>query len=133
MTDIKHTLLRIIGNILVIYGLILFILVAYYNGKQFGVDVSIINYIIRVVFGFAPSLLFILPGASIIISISGDIEKFNKIEEVLCEIDRSFWGLLKKLVMASFIIHLHIIMFKIIIVIIKFAFSFLSVLFSIFN
>lgn len=119
----KEKVLRFLGNAFVAYAMILFAVTAFFDGRQFGKDVSIVNYIIRMILGFVPALIFAVPGILMLEHVSDSIEKPNALERRVLR-----GNLLGKgnCVFASFCAHVSMIVLSIIWKIISLTVSFLG-------
>lgn len=121
----NNTVLRILGNALVIYALILFVVTAFYDGRQFGEDVSVLNYLVRMLFGFLPAIIFAVPGVFVLQYLC-DIKSENFLESTVLYIDLfniRFYG---NCICMSIGIHIAMIMLSVVWKIFSFVFSILE-------
>lgn len=127
----KEKVLRFLGNAFVVYAMILFAVTAFFDGRQFGKDVSIVNYIIRMILGFVPALIFAVPGILMLECVSDSIEEPNALERRALRVNLRDKGNYVLCVFASFCAHVSMIVLSIIWKIISLAVSFLGWFFSI--
>lgn len=121
---------RVVGNILMGYALFLFVLTAFFNGRQFGEDISIINYIFRMLLGFVPALLFAVLGIVCLgFTDLADVE-LNILETLLVsffDIDLPVKSLLGRCVLASVGMHIGMILLTVVFKIVAVFFSILDI------